>query len=153
MSDNAPLALEGRHAIYDVGEMHALAAQLVHGLVSGTAVLLVGELGSGKTTFVQGLAQALGVEEVVTSSSFVVVSEYATRHSSIHRLVHADLYRLSSGSKDPAIAAVLEHINVPGVLVAIEWADRLDRTIPVEGLRLAFTYGDEDDERIVTITR
>jgi tRNA threonylcarbamoyladenosine biosynthesis protein TsaE len=153
MSANTLPALGGRQTVCSVAEMHALAAQLARGITSSTVVLLVGELGSGKTTFVQGLAQALGVEEPVTSPSFVVVSEYATRDSRIHRLIHVDLYRLSAGSQDPAVASVLEQAWAPGVLIAIEWADRLDNPVSGELWRLAFTHGDKDDERVVTILR
>ncbi len=141
-----------RRAVQSADEMRAFAAHLAQKLAGGQTLLLVGELGSGKTTFIQGLATALGVRQPITSPSFAVVSEYETQHPTIRRLLHVDLYRLLGGAEDPAVAAVREEIGRPELLVAIEWADRLGENVPVGTLWLSFEHGAYENERIVTIS-
>jgi tRNA threonylcarbamoyladenosine biosynthesis protein TsaE len=105
-------------------ETAALARQLGASLVSGTTVLLYGDLGAGKTSFVRGLAEGLGVNpDEVTSPTFVLIQQYHGRAL----LVHVDLYRL----EDPAAVddLGLEELT-QGNVVAIEWAERLPRPIP-----------------------
>lgn len=140
----------GRHVVSSVSQLHDLAARFVADVGQSATLLLYGELGSGKTTFVQGVARCLGIDEQVVSPSFTVVAEYVAHHAEMHRLVHADLYRLSDGADDPSVASVLEQVGVPGVLVVIEWADRLgDIRIP-GAFVLLFEYGSAVGERIVT---
>jgi tRNA threonylcarbamoyladenosine biosynthesis protein TsaE len=101
-------------------ETRAVARDLVAGLAPGATILLVGDLGTGKTAFVRGLAEGLGIDPYdVTSPTFTLVHEY--RGGNLP-LVHADLYRLDS--------ARLEDIGFDSELaeqgvLAIEWADRL----------------------------
>ena len=85
-------------------------------------ITLTGDLGSGKTVFVQGLARGLGVPEeyYVTSPSYTLINEYPGRL----RLYHADLYRLAGGA-DLEDLELLDLVSGKGV-VAIEWADRID---------------------------
>ncbi len=90
---------------------------------AGDVILLVGDLGAGKTAFVRGLAQGLGAPaDAVTSPTFTLVQEYPGRLT----LFHADLYRLA-----PAEVADLglEEISADGVL-AVEWADRWEDAPP-----------------------
>lgn len=143
----------GRSVVQSVADMYVLAAQLVERIEGGMPLLLVGELGSGKTTFVQGVAMALGVEDYVTSSSFTIVSEYVVQHPLVHRLLHVDLYRLSQPTFDPAVAVALESVGLSDTLVAIEWADRLTWAPPAGTLRILFEYGATEQERIVTVRR
>src|SRR5688572_12633311 len=136
----------------NVAAMHALAARVAARLVPGDLLLLTGPLGSGKTTFVQGLAAALGVNEPVTSPTFTVAGDYAARgRAGITRLVHLDLYRLPAdqAGSDPAVAAVLD--EQPGEQVTvIEWAERLGRK-PDGAWRIVFEHGATSDTRVVRI--
>ena len=106
-------------------ETRAIAARLVAGLAPGAVVLLSGDLGAGKTAFVRGMAEGLGIEPgEVTSPTFTLVHEYRGGRLP---LVHVDLYRLASADldeigMDPELAAA-------GV-VAVEWAERLSRRMP-----------------------
>lgn len=96
----------------------ALARRYAHYLKPGDTIYLVGELGSGKTTFTQGMCKALGIKEQVTSPSFVIVSEY---HGKI-KVCHIDLYRLSPS--DISSLSLEEYYNNNGITI-IEWADKL----------------------------
>ena len=98
----------------------SLAANLARSLEPGAVVLLEGELGAGKTTFVRGLAIGLGApEDEVSSPTFTLVQEYRGRMP----FLHADLYRLSGADADDL---GLEELGQDGV-VAIEWAAKLVR--------------------------
>ena len=121
-----------------VEEMYALAAALLPELIQRSIVLLQGDLGSGKTTFVQGVGRALGVGRLITSPTFALVHEYRVEHPDIDTLVHADLYRLRN--VDVATLADLgldDAIKNPRTLLCIEWPERM--TEDVSGVHLRFT--------------
>lgn len=125
-----------------VEEMHALAARLLPELIQSRVVLLQGDLGSGKTTFVQGVARALGIEQHITSPTFALVHEYRVAHPDIDALVHADLYRLRNVVMSTLTDLGLdEALKNPRKLVCIEWPDRL--TVDVHGLKLGFSIDGE----------
>lgn len=114
----------------------------------GAVLALSGDLGSGKTVFVQGLARGLAVPEeyYVTSPTYTLVHEYPGRCP----LFHIDLYRLEGG-------ADLDDLGLPDLLggegvVAVEWAERLDRTaLPTAYVSVRIETG-PDDERTVRFT-
>jgi tRNA threonylcarbamoyladenosine biosynthesis protein TsaE len=108
----------------------ALAASLdPRGLVVG----LAGPLGAGKTVFVKGLAEGLGIDPArVASPTFVIASEYPARGG--RRLAHVDLYRVESPGELEA-AGFLDLLE-PGTLVAVEWADRFPEALPAQRLEL-----------------
>lgn len=95
-------------------DMLALAASFASKWGAGDVVLLSGELGAGKTTFVRGLLRALAWEGEIRSPTFALVHEYATRP----RVLHADLYRVAS-----AAGLGLEDV-LNEALILIEWPDR-----------------------------
>ena len=137
--------------ITSVEEMHAYAADVAASLKGGELLLLVGELGAGKTTFAQGLAKALGVTQQVTSPTFTIISEYSTTHDLISRLVHLDLYRLEDGQADTDIA-VQEALQEPGHsdhVTVVEWADRLASTPP--GIVIRFSHTADETQRTVEL--
>jgi tRNA threonylcarbamoyladenosine biosynthesis protein TsaE len=102
-----------------------VAARLAAALAPGAVILLSGELGAGKTVFVRGLADGLGIDpDAVTSPTFTLVHEY--RGGRVP-LVHVDLYRLDRADLDDV--GLDAELAASGVL-AIEWADRLIRTPP-----------------------
>jgi len=100
------------------GETIAIGRQLGSTLAVGATILLRGELGAGKTAFVRGLAEGLGLAgDEVSSPTFTLIQEYRGPLP----LFHVDLYRISSGEADDL---GLEELNEQGV-VAIEWAEKL----------------------------
>lgn len=141
--------------IKSVAEMNTAAIEMLEQLGDAHLLLLYGELGSGKTTFVQALAKALGISERVTSPTFVIVSEYAVQnHPSIKTLVHVDLYRLEGEQveSDPAVRDVLERADDPLRLTVIEWADRLGENAPKTAQRISFEHGPTPTERTLTFS-
>jgi len=108
-------------------------------LQPGDVVGLVGDLGSGKTTLMQGVASGWGSLDPVSSPSFVLVNVY--RHSEGGRLFHLDAYRLNgpAEAEDLDVTAMVD----TGPLV-VEWAERIQKVLPPDQLRIALTYIDEN---------
>ena len=113
-------------------------------LRGGTVIALSGDLGSGKTTFVQGLAVGLGVppEIYVTSPSFTLINEYAGRC----RLYHVDLYRIQNPLEADDIG-LFELINDGGVAV-LEWAEKIREKLPPDHLDIQFEIIDDHRRKI-----
>ncbi len=126
-------------------ETRALAAALLAELKPGAVLALHGELGSGKTCFVQGLAAAMGVRQTVTSPTFTLVNEYA----GCHPLYHIDLYRLR-GAGDLAGLGLDDYLESDGITV-IEWAERAEAWLPPSAWRLFFVTLAEPEMRAITI--
>ena len=102
-------------------DTRAAGRELAPRLSPGDVVLLSGDLGSGKTVFVRGLAEGLGADpDEVASPTFALVHEYGP-DGAPPRLVHADLYRLAGGETASAPDLGLEEARAAGVVVAIEW--------------------------------
>ncbi|HXQ43837.1 MAG TPA: tRNA (adenosine(37)-N6)-threonylcarbamoyltransferase complex ATPase subunit type 1 TsaE [Acidimicrobiales bacterium] len=103
------------------GDTRRLAAALAGELTAGDLLLLVGDLGTGKTTFTQGLARGLGVTDPVTSPTFTLVRAYPCAAGSVSTLLHADLYRLDRLS-DVVDLGLAEMVEDDAVAV-VEWGD------------------------------
>ena len=116
----------------------AVGARLAPLLRAGDVVLLVGELGSGKTLFAGGVASGLGVEEAITSPSFVLVRQY---ESGFLPLIHADIYRLSTRNEFDDLDLIDQ--SAEGVLL-IEWGDAIEAEMPINHLRVEFELDDGD---------
>ena len=114
-------------------------------LSAGSVLLLVGDLGAGKTALVRGLAEGLGVApEDVSSPTFTLMQEY--RGGRV-KLIHVDLYRLNDGREIDELG--LEELGLDSVL-AIEWAEKLPRKI-AEAIEVRIEHG-AGDTRQLTIT-
>jgi tRNA threonylcarbamoyladenosine biosynthesis protein TsaE len=113
-------------------------------LKPGDLLCLQGELGSGKTTFVQGLAQGWGTADIVSSPTFVLVNLY--RRPDLALLFHLDAYRLESISEAEELD--LEAMLDQGPLV-IEWAERLAPILPPERLWAQMEYVAEENRKIL----
>ena len=109
----------------------------------GDVVCLQGDLGAGKTTFVQGLAQGWGSLDSVSSPTFIIVNVY--RRADESELYHLDTYRLESAPE--AAMLDLDDMLDAGPLV-IEWPERIESVLPRERLWLQLDYIDEEQRRI-----
>lgn len=124
-----------------VDATRALAGEVAGLVAAGDVLLLAGELGAGKTAFTQGLGEALGVEEQITSPTFTLARHYEGRMP----LHHLDVYRLDRLSELQDIG-VPELLDSGGVMV-IEWGDAIATAVPADYLEIRFSYGDDDDDR------
>lgn len=113
-----------------------------------TIVALNGDLGAGKTTFVQALAKELGVAEVVTSPTYLIMRRYETSGARFSFLVHMDAYRVENESELAPLRFV-EVLGTPGVLVCIEWAEKIASALPASVRTLTFTTDEHDVRTIV----
>jgi tRNA threonylcarbamoyladenosine biosynthesis protein TsaE len=124
-------------------ETEELAARLASGFSGGEVVLLSGELGAGKTTFVRGLARGVGADpEEVASPTFVLLTSYPGRLV----LHHADLYRLR-GTGDEAELG-LDELPGPGGVLAVEWAERLSSPPWRHVVRVRLEHAGADARRV-----
>jgi len=134
-----------------------IAANFLKNLIplknKATVLALKGDLGSGKTAFVKCIAKELGIKEIVTSPTFVIIKNYSLqgrtlkRRSTFHasrftNLVHVDAYRLES-AKELKSLGWDEIIANPENLIAIEWAERVKSIIPKSAIWIEFEYIDE----------
>ena len=115
---------------YSAEETRIVGASLSPVLLPGDVISLSGDLGAGKTVFVQGLAIALGVEKGVTSPTFTIVHEYEARYP----IVHLDVYRLNSFQE--VIDLGFEEYLDPQSIVLIEWGDAIAPMLPRRHLDL-----------------
>jgi tRNA threonylcarbamoyladenosine biosynthesis protein TsaE len=121
-------------------ETAVVAGNLARTLVPGDVLLLSGNLGAGKTAFVRGLAEGLGIDpDDVSSPTFTLVHEYRGGRLTLY---HADLYRLESAATDDLGLAELA-----GGILAVEWPDRLTHSLP-GSRRISIEILDGDRRRI-----
>jgi len=131
----------------DPRETEALGAELATGLKDGDVVLVHGELGSGKTTFVRGAARALGVTDPITSPTFSIGHRYRARDTTVS---HLDLYRLAGGlrAEDPAL---LDDYLGPGRIAFVEWPASDSAELSSARLRVTLTHEGADRRRIEVV--
>lgn len=156
-------------------ETKALGASVVKNLQGVNVIALHGELGSGKTTFVQGLAKGLEIKKRIISPTFIIVRKYevpqpysssesgsagesrsnnsrpalpAGRQARMIHFFHIDLYRITSESELEGLG-IREIIEDPNNLVAIEWAEKMGEMLPKRRIDIHFEYIDEDKRKII----
>lgn len=127
-------------------ETRILGASLAPTLVPGDVVSLSGDLGAGKTVFVQGLAAALGVEQRVTSPTFTIVHEYHGRYP----IIHLDVYRLDSFQE--VLDLGFEELLDPAAILLVEWGEAVLPLLPRRYLDIVMRRPARggDDQRVVT---
>ena len=128
------------------GETARVGEELARTLGKSDVIALVGELGAGKTTFVQGVARGLGVKTGATSPTFVLVNEYRGRLP-VH---HVDAYRTESFTEvmDLGLAELFDGDGV----TLVEWADKLRPLLPARAIEVSIV-GVGDEPREITVRR
>lgn len=130
--------------VNSVEETADLASRFSTVLEIGDILLFTGEIGTGKTTFIQALAKNLGVKELVTSPTFVI---HMLRDSGRIPLSHVDLYRLENDNEVESIGFE-EYYDT--AITVVEWADRYSGFEPPY-IELHFAYGEQEEERIISV--
>lgn len=113
-------------------------------------IALHGELGSGKTTFVQGFARGLGVQHPVTSPTFLIVRHHTAHRGHINHFFHIDAYRIKN-RKEVATIGIREIFSTPRSVVVIEWPEHLHIKLPRGTIRAEFHHGSHERERILRV--
>lgn len=126
-----------------VAETRALAAELAAELPPDTTLALHGDLGVGKTTFVQGLAQGLGVREQVTSPTFAI---YSVHQGARTRLVHLDAYRIEKETQLESL--LLDEFLISPYVLAVEWPEKTGAWLAKDALHLTLSIVEGDKHRV-----
>lgn len=124
-------------------ETQALALEFAAALPRETTLALHGNLGVGKTTFVQGLARGFGLTEPITSPTFTIFTLHRGHGTNTRTLIHLDAYRLERA--DQLDALMLEDFLTPPYCLAVEWPENIAAWLPPETLHL--DLGIAPDER------
>lgn len=154
-------------------QTQAIGKKIAAELKTGTVLALYGNLGSGKTTFTQGLAKGLGIKQKIISPTFIIVRKYdlsslrerseskgkdskSLRQAQATNFYHIDLYRIENVN-DVASLGLEEILNDKSNIVAIEWPEKIEKILPKNTTRLYFEYlpagrqGLEDNKREIKI--
>jgi len=130
------------------GETVALGRRTAAELVPGDVVALSGTLGSGKTLFVCGVCEGLGVSGRVSSPTFTLINEYPAPFGEV---AHIDLYRIRSEA-ELAELGIEEYFN-DRCIACIEWPEAMAGHLPAAAIRVSIVHGPGETERTITIER
>ncbi len=108
---------------------------------------LEGDLGGGKTTFLQGFAKGLGIKQRVLSPTFVILKRFKIRKSRLNNFYHIDCYRIEN-PKELLTLGLKEIISDPKNIVAIEWAERIKKNLPRNTIWINFEFIDKNKRKI-----
>lgn len=140
--------------VRNLKETENLASEFVRGLLEeeakGEAVIIAlqGDLGAGKTAFVKGVAEALGIKkELVTSPTFVIQKIYELANKKFYKLIHIDAYRFEE-AKEAHVLKLDELFKDPHNLIFIEWPERIEPLLPKNIRHIHFTFVDESSRKI-----
>ena len=117
---------------------------------SAFVIALSGELGAGKTTFVQGFTQGLGIKRRTMSPTFIIFRRYAIRRSRFTNLYHVDAYRIKN-TKELVVLEFSEILSNPKNIVLIEWPENIKLILPKKVFRVKFRHGKKEHERIIGV--
>jgi len=130
-----------------------VAHYLIKNGKSPVVVGLIGTLGAGKTTFVQGLAQGFDLKSRIISPTFMLLRKYpliTLKNPEFSNLYHLDLYRLEGDINDEIVNLGINEVwNTKGNLVIIEWAEKAIEMLPENAWTVDFSYIDFDTRKII----
>lgn len=131
----------------DFEQTRKLGSDLAKTLKGGEVLALYGDLGSGKTTFLQGLAKGLGIERNIISPTFIIMRTYAVSRGGLKNFYHLDLYRIEN--EEQAVDLGLQELMGESEnVVAIEWPDKIENLLPEKRINIYFTYITDDKREI-----
>jgi len=133
------------HGLSETRRLGALLGQLLQG---DEVICLEGELGTGKTSLVQGIGQGQGIRKPITSPTFTLVNEYQGRQATLY---HVDLYRL--GYTEEMIAAGIDGYFYDDGICVIEWAEKAKDILPPECLYITLKHVSEEKRSILLQAR
>lgn len=139
---------ESSHISRSPEDTRKVARKLIKSLPPAAGAIIIalhGEMGSGKTCFVQGIALTLGIKAPVTSPTFTLINEYKEKRP----LYHIDLYRLNN--TEEALALGLEEYMDTNGIIAIEWAERAEDLFPPSTIHIYFKTMTSPEERTIII--
>ncbi len=132
-------------------ETQQLGSKLSQNLQNAQIIALYGDLGSGKTTFVQGFAQGLGIKKKIISPTFIIVRTYeidfGRKDLRFKNFYHIDLYRIKD-EHDIEGLGLSEIMSDPENIVAIEWPEKIENLLPDKRISISFEYLDSNGRRI-----
>ncbi len=118
---------------------------------TATIVALVGDLGAGKTTFVQALGRELGITETMQSPTYVLMKKYQTTNSKFQTLIHIDSYRLEDSKEFTALRPE-QFLQDQKALVVVEWPENVAGALPPADLTINFSSdGAKEVERYIEV--
>lgn len=122
-----------------------IAKKLAQKVKGGGVICLYGDLGSGKTTFVKGLAEGLGIDDFsIKSPTYIYIRKYDKFR---HKFYHIDLYRLEK-IDDLLWHEIHEIMENPQNIIIIEWADKMDEKLPAKRTNIWLTYLNQNSRKI-----
>lgn len=131
-------------------ETRKLALRLAKTLRGGEVIGLIGDLGAGKTAFVKGLAQGLGIKKRISSPTFVLMKVYPVKHRTIKHFVHVDAYRIKK-AKALTDIGLEDYSKAKDAVVVIEWADLVKKILPRKRTLITFVHGNKNTVRKIKI--
>lgn len=132
---------------FKIEDTKKLAQKVAQKLSPGDAVALSGDLGSGKTTFVRFLVEALGFDSKVQSPTFVICRKYIRPEGPIKTINHIDLYRLQT-KKEIRDLGLPELLSEKDAVCVVEWPEMIVDLFPKGTLKINFEYENENERRI-----
>lgn len=132
--------------VNDLDGIRPIALDLLERLKTGSIVVLVGEMGAGKTTFTQSVLRAMGIEDLEGSPTYSLINEYESPY--FGKVYHMDLYRLDS--LEEALDIGIEELLYQNVICFIEWPEKIKELLP-DNTIWVYLRANEDLSRIITI--
>jgi tRNA threonylcarbamoyladenosine biosynthesis protein TsaE len=125
-----------------------LAKEILKSNFKNSVILaLKGDLGGGKTTFLQGFAEGLGIKEKILSPTFIILKKFQIPNSKYKYFYHFDCYRIEK-SKEVLKLGFKKLISNPKNIVAIEWADKIRKIVPKNSLKIDFKFINKNNRKI-----
>ena len=136
------------HNLKETRELSSRLARKMASKDKAVVLCLTGDLGGGKTAFVQGFAKALGIKEKILSPTFVLMKKFdIPRNKNFKKLFHFDCYRINK-PKEILSLGFREIISDPQNIIVAEWAEKIKEVLPSGSMRIHFEFIDEGKRKI-----